>query len=368
VKIACLIHSLDGGGAERVLAALASRLAARGHDVTLITLDDGTVVRHRPAAKVHLVHLNVLGGSRSVTKRVWRSLRRIMAVRRTLRQRKPDVVLSFCDRNNVLVLLSTAATRLPVVIAERSEPAEQQLGPVWERLRSRMYRQAHVIVALTEPAADYLRTRFDVPVRVIASAVDHPPVGSDRRRAAECKQIVAIGRLEQEKGFDRLIDAFAAIGPRHPEWTLRILGDGSKRDALQQQIDACQLSQSVSMPGWKQPVWDELKEATLFVLSSRYEGFPSSLLEAMAMGVPSVAVDCPSGPRAIVGDVSLRDAPALLVPNQLAGLIDGLEVMIADGELRESIGRRGRIASERFDWNRMVDAYEQVLSEAVETQ
>ena len=362
MRIACIIHSLDGGGAERVMASLCSRLASRGHDVTLITLDDGTRERHVVDQAVRRQRLNVMSNSPSWLAKLSNTRHRVARVRAAIKLVAPNVVLSFCDRTNILTLMAVDPSSLPVVISERSDPAQQQLGTAWEWLRSRSYRRASQIVALTETSARHLQSRFSVPVTVIPSAVERPPVDSDRSRASQSKRIVSIGRLEHEKGFDRLLAAFADLPESCQEWSLTILGEGSKRAELEAQIEMLGLTARVSMPGWIEPIWSELAAATFFVLPSRYEGFPSALLEAMASGVPSIAVDCESGPRAILLDPSW----GLLVPNSVAGLREGMQRMAEETDFREALGHAGKQVIEHFGWDAMTDQYESLLVDAAE--
>ncbi|MDG2220239.1 MAG: glycosyltransferase family 4 protein [Rubripirellula sp.] len=364
MKIACVIHSLNGGGAERVLASLASRLVSSGHAVTLVMLDDGTKANHELDARVQVRHLNLMADSHHIIQKVRNTQMRVSQMRTTLRELAPDVILSFCDRTNILTLMAARPLAIPVVVSERSDPAQQRLGFLWEQLRNRTYRQATAIVALTDTSANHLRQRLKVDVSVIPSAVDRPPFQSDRAAACDHRRILGVGRLEPEKGFDRLIEAFHSLAGSHPDWTLRILGEGSQREALQQQITAMGLTERVSLPGWVMPVWEELGAATLFALPSRYEGFPSALLEAMAMGVPCVAVDCESGPRAVIQN----EHQGLLVPNEVTALSDGLRRLIDEKAEREELGRTAVDVAERFSWESMVDQYETVLRRVTATE
>lgn len=357
VKIVCIIHSLDGGGAERVMASLASRLVARKHTVTLVTLDDGTVERHAVDERVARQRLNLMLESRGLAAKYFNTRNRVTAIRAVIGNQAPDVVLSFCDRTNILALMASRALDIPVVVSERSDPAEQNLGTVWEYLRGRSYSKAATIIALTESSAAHLRERFTPAVRVIPSAVELPPIQSERESAMENRRILGVGRFEREKGFDRLIDAFAAIATSRPDWSLRILGEGSERANLESQIRELELSDRVTLPGWIQPVWEELAKATIFALPSRYEGFPSALLEAMACGVPSVAVDCPSGPRVVIND----DQSGLLVADDTSALSRGIARLIDDDAYREQIGAVAKNVVDRFGWDAMVDAYEETL-------
>lgn len=362
MRLACIIHSLDGGGAERVMASLCSRLAARGHQVTLITLDDGTRDRHPVDPIVARRYLDVMKTSHGLCARLVNNVRRTRKIREAIRSAAPEVVLSFCDRTNISTLLAGCQCGIPIVVSERSDPGQQQLSRGWEWLRDRTYPRATGIVALTETAASHLRSRFRVPVAVIPSAIDVPPIESDRQRAIQNKRILAVGRLEREKGFDRLLDAFAQLPESESQWSLRILGEGSQRQQLEQRIEALGLADRVQMPGWVQPIWDELASATFFVLSSRYEGFPSALMEAMAAGVPSLAVDCESGPRAVIQSPNW----GWLVPNQTAALRDGMLRMIQDAPYRERLGEAGKQVAQQFSWEKMTGAYETLLQRVID--
>ncbi len=387
MKIACIIHSLDGGGAERVMAALASRLSRRSHEVTLVTLGDGKGDRHKVDALVQRHRLNLLFQQKGWLGKVNGNRRRVVELRTALTEISPDVVLSFCDRTNILAGFA-CPKGVPLILSERSDPAQQNLGRIWEWLRDRSYRRADHLIALSETSAKHLQRRFLVPLSVIPSAVDLPPLRSDRVIAEANQLVMGIGRLEPEKGFDRLIHAFAQADYQSSGWRLRILGEGSCREALQELIVQLGLQDRVELPGWVRPVWDELAAATMFVLPSRYEGFPSALLEAMVVGVPSIAVDCESGPRVILAERQSKTSftndseqgveqvisteltqdqlpGGLLIPNDTASMSDAIRLFMADSQTRERTGRQGIDVAEGFGWKELVDRYEAVLNKVV---
>lgn len=358
------------------MAGLASRLARGGHETTLVTMDRGETSRHEVSDEVHRVGLDVMRQSGSLLASALNLARRVRSLRKEIRRSGPDVVLSFCDTNNIVAVMSTFGLSVPIVISERSDPKSQDLGRLWELLRRWTYPRAAAIVAQTSDAADHLRAltnkRSLAVTYVIPSAVDRPPAALMRDPNNALHRILAVGRFEHEKGFDRLIDGFSRLADKHSNWSLRIVGEGSLRKLLEEQIADLGLTDRVSLPGWTRPIWGELKDATLFVLPSRYEGFPSALLEAMAVGVPSIAVDCPSGPRAIVRD----GVDGLLVDVEIPGtsgqtmevddfvasrLAAAIERLIQDASLREQLGARAVEVVDRFGWESMFDGYVDVM-------
>ncbi|WP_342190416.1 glycosyltransferase family 4 protein [Stieleria varia] len=355
-----MIHSLSGGGAERVMASLASRLALREHAVTLITLDDGSSDRHDLGSDVGRITLNVMGASESLWDKLSRFRARYTALRNAIVDTRADVVLSFCDRTNIETLIAAKRTGIPVVVSERSDPRWQTLGSFWEWMRRRTYRRAARVIALTETTAEFLRPLNPRTV-VIPSAIECPPIRSDRVAAQLEKMIIGVGRLEPEKGFDRLIEAFAIATTQHPDWRLKILGDGSQRETLIGQAKSLNIAHRVEMPGWVRPIWEPLSRATIFALASRYEGFPSALMEAMASGVPSVSVDCPSGPREIIRDGD----NGRLCGNDVSSLADAISELISQDEKREHMGIQGTEIVQRYSWDKMVCSYETVLQDVV---
>jgi GalNAc-alpha-(1->4)-GalNAc-alpha-(1->3)-diNAcBac-PP-undecaprenol alpha-1,4-N-acetyl-D-galactosaminyltransferase len=361
MKISFVIHSLDGGGAERVMAGLASRLQQRGHACTLITLDDGRKDRHEVDTKVVRVPLDVMKPNANKWQAVLNNLARIRRLRQAIRNSQPDVILSFCDVTNVLTLLSTRGLSAPVVISERSDPALQLIPWPWSRLRPKLYRSATTIIALTTTSAQTLaRWSRTVPI-VIPSAVDKPPCSDGCSSPTnQAKWILGVGRLEYEKGFDRLVSAFAMLASRFPEWNLRIVGEGSQRQNLERMIQDADLTGRVELPGWQRPIWPSYAHSDLFVLPSRYEGFPSALLEAMASGMAVISVDCESGPRAIVRN----GIDGQLVPNDENALVQAMKHCMSDDSLRQTLGQAASNITDRFGWNAMVTAYEQVLTNA----
>ncbi len=360
MKIACIIHSLSGGGAERVMAALASHLARRGHQITLITFDDAREDRHSIDPSVVRMPLGVMQGGQHGIRKMLQIHHRHKAIRRAVKQSGPDVVLSFCDRTNIDVLLSTIGLRLPVVISERSDPAKQSLGRFWENVRRRAYPLAARVVVLTESIAETLKPLSRSPVAIIPSGIERvtaPKLDNQNPGHLANKIVLGVGRLEYEKGFDRLIMAFAKIAIEVPDWSLKILGEGTQRSELTALASEHGIAQRVTMPGWVRPIYCEYDNATIFVLPSRYEGFPSALLEAMAAGLPSIAMHCQSGSAEIIQS----QYNGLLIDDNVDALAEGILNLIKDEPKRMRFSASAKEVVEKFSFDKMVDAYEELL-------
>lgn len=350
---------MASGGAERVAAILCNHWAAKGWDVTLATLDDGTAPAFYPVTRE--VDRAALGLPRNGLVARWRdTLGRVGRVRRLMRELRPDAVLSFIDETNVIALLAARGSGIPVVVAERIDPSVHRIPLRWSVLRRWTYPQARAVVVQTAAAAAYVSEAWGIRALVVPNPVPRPP-GRAPRAAGDGtrRRIVAMGRLEPQKGFDLLVAAFASIATERSGWDLAILGDGPGRPAIERSIRDRGLEGRIALPGRTSDATGELARSDLFVLSSRFEGFPNALCEAMAGGLPVVAFDCPSGPREIVRD----GVDGVLVPAEdVAALAAALAKLTADEGLRASLAARAPEVADRFAVATIADRWEALLS------
>lgn len=344
MRILFFIDSMGPGGAERVVSLLADRWAANGHDVTVVTLTEPDADFHRVAGAVERASIGYLGPARSPFHGIWLNLRRIQRIRRLLQQRCPNEVVSFASRMNVLVLASAGRALHPaIVVSERSNPAVHPTPWFVRRLRRRLYPDARAVVAQTAGAAEQISalapgSRVSVipnPVTPLAPTADREP-----------GLVVAAGRLERTKGFDVLIRAFASVAASRPGSHLRIYGDGPDRDELTTLIADLDLTDQVELSGKYVDVSLALGRAEVFVLSSRYEGFPNVLLEAMSLGAATVATRCDFGPEEILTD----GQDGLLVPVEDSyAMARAICALLDDEERREALARAAVQSVTRFD-------------------
>lgn len=198
------------------------------------------------------------------------------------------------------------------------------------------YAKLDTFLTLTERDAAVYRERY-LPTTPVVAMPNGIPVYHGAVSDGSNPVVVAVGRLSRGKGFDRLVQAWATVVKSHPGWQLRMYGEGDMRDALTQQIEDLGVGSSASLMGYSTTVRDEMAKASLLVLSSRTEGYPMSILEAMSCGLPVVAFDCHTGPREMID----HGTDGLLVPNgDIEGLADAISRVIDSGvEGRRTMGQ-----------------------------
>jgi glycosyltransferase involved in cell wall biosynthesis len=323
MRVTMVIAGLTGGGAERVAVNLANAWVGEGREVTLLTLSQ----RGAPAYELDpRVVWNDLGWPRqprpdelkaeSIAP-VVRGLQSadcgellrqapLMAILRDaiLGDRPPDVVVSHIDMTNLRVLGAMHETRIPVVVCEHTDVRRTSIGR-WQRARGKLYRRAAAVVAPHEAIARWFAQR-DAHAVAIANPLVAPqaiPRGEGGRR----RRLVTLTRLSPEKRVELLVGAFAAIAADHPEWDLDIWGNGPGRANIERQIAAAStahgdLAGRVRLAGFTSDPYAVLHEADLFASTSRLEGFGNAIWEALACGVPVVAMECGEPVSSLVRD------------------------------------------------------------------
>jgi GalNAc-alpha-(1->4)-GalNAc-alpha-(1->3)-diNAcBac-PP-undecaprenol alpha-1,4-N-acetyl-D-galactosaminyltransferase len=341
-RIAVLLSSMGRGGAERVAATLCNAWAAQGREPWLVpTFLGAREVAYPLHESVRLQFLADLPGVGAG--RVPATLRKLCALRQWLRVLRPDVVISLLPNINVLAVAATRGLGLPLVVCERADPAAGvEMGVVLHAARTLAYPFASRVCVQTAQAARRLRPRlpgcgeFAVIPNPLPAALAAEPARADQ--VGQGGTVVAVGRLSPEKGFDRLLQAFRSGFSDAPDWRLEIWGDGPLRDQLAAQSAALGLGERARICGPVATPWPVMARAQLFALTSEYEGFPNAMLEAMALGVATVAFDCNSGPRDLTdgGRVGV-----LVPPGDVAALATALRALADDPARRIALGEAG---------------------------
>ncbi|MGZ8250098.1 glycosyltransferase family 4 protein [Methylomagnum sp.] len=356
--------SLGAGGAERVLSILANAWAERGKQVTVVTLATPDTDFYALDPRIERIGLAGMVDSSGPLDAIHHNLRRLIGLRRAIAAGRPEVVFSLGDQANVLTLLAGAGLGGKIIVAEHNDPRRHRIGRAWSLLRRITYPWATRVVMLTEGTRRWALTQWP---RWRASAIPNPvelATPANPLTRPGCfgpRTVVTLGRLAPQKGHDFLIEAFRAIAGRFPDWNLVIFGEGAERPALERTLAEAGLTGRVHLPGTVSDVAGVLAQADLFVLSSRYEGFPMALLEAMAAGRAVVSFDCQSGPA----DIITPGEDGLLVPAENApALAEAMAALMADESERRRLGENARPVAERFSPAAILAQWESLLAEA----
>ena len=309
MRLALYLPSLRGGGAERVMVTLANGFAERGHAVDLVLAKAEGPYLPEVARKVRIVDLGA--------RRVVSSLPGLV---RYLRRERPRAMLSALNHANVIALLARRLADVPtrLVVSEHSHlssslnGAPNRRGRLMPGFMRRTYPWADGVVAVSAGVADDLAQAISLPRQRIA--VVYNPVATDELLAraeapldhpwfapGEPPVVLSVGRLTVQKDFGVLLSAFAKLRARRPA-RLMILGEGELRPELESLAQQLGIDADVALPGFRDNPYAYMRRAAVFVLSSRFEGLPNALIQAMACGTPVVSTDCPSGPAEILQD------------------------------------------------------------------
>jgi glycosyltransferase involved in cell wall biosynthesis len=363
MRIAFIIYSLSVGGAERVASTLINYWVNTGEQVTLLTLDSIEKDFYLVDARVKRIALGLGSESKNLREFIGNNLRRVQSLRALFRNSDCDVIVSFIDKTNVLVLLATLGLGKPVIVSEHTDPRKHSVGRVTAGLRRLLYPYARAVVVLTGEIGEWARQIVSKEaIHVIPNPIskqflgNHLPDGTNLPHT-----VIAMGRMGPEKGFDRLVMAFAKCADIRPEWTLRIVGEGPERPRLQALAVKLGLDSRISLDTVTKEPEKVLRDSDLFVLCSHYEGFPMVLLEAMACGLPVISFDCPSGPREMIRD---GIDGVLVPPDDVEALAKAMARLMGSRQERQRLSARAVEVSERFGLPRVMAMWSELLGKA----
>lgn len=329
-KLFLIIPTMAAGGAERVMSILANEWVKKDsldvHLVLLATADDFYWVD--PNVTIHRLGFFANQG---FLKKVIGILKTYISLRRLILREKPQFILSFMTKYNILSIMTALGSGAKVFVSERDSPLVKQSW-VLTRLRRALYPRASGIIVQTEDYKNFISKEVD---NKRICVIPNPLREVTAHEGAERKPIIVnVGRLVEEKGQAYLLEAFSKLGDLD-EWRLVILGDGPLRRHLSDYAKKLNISQRVDFIGAVKNVDEWLARSSIFAFSSISEGFPNALAEAMAAGLPCVSFDCVAGPRDLIVD---GENGFLVKQGNVDHFAKRLRVLMLDEKLRRTVG------------------------------
>lgn len=339
-KILFYISTIREGGAARVMVNLANQFCKENYKVIFVTNfpDKNEYILDKKIKRISIEEKEFTGNC------LIKNFTRIRVLRLLIKSHKPEYAISFMAENNFRLILSNLFTTTKSIISIRTDPKRKYRSFKGFFLGKVLYRLANGIVFQTKEAQDFFPKAIQEK-----SAIIFNPVADNFYRIIRSKQpqnIITCGRLSIAKRQELLIKAFSHLVNKFPQENLLIYGEGKQKKYLEEWIAKLNLQNRVFLMGQSNNIAEILSQAKVFVLSSDYEGMPNALMEAMAVGVPSVSTDCPcGGPRDLIKD----GQNGLLVPcNNEKKLTLAMEKLLSQPEQAKQIGAKAREFAQKF--------------------
>jgi glycosyltransferase involved in cell wall biosynthesis len=340
MKILFHINSLGRGGAERVVSVLAGYFANDGYDVTIATLWQD-LNEYTLDPKVKRIHVGLKSNEENKN-RLYKNIIRINRLRNAIIRENPDIVVSFCASANFRCAYSMYGINIPLLVSVRNDPEKDYIP--FKRKNERMIRKASGCVFQTKAAMESFPKDFQAKSRVIYNPLDKKFYDTDKAgkdSSVREKRIVNVGRITKQKNQMLLVMAFERISKDFPDYTLEIYGDSGDGSVQNEIIEFCRnkgIDDKVKFKGVSDTLNEDIRNASLFVLSSDFEGMPNALIEAMALGLPVISTDCPCyGPASLIE----QNESGILVPVGDAGVMaQAIKRVLLDCEFANSLGRK----------------------------
>ncbi|WP_293685447.1 glycosyltransferase [uncultured Phascolarctobacterium sp.] len=292
-----VVPSLADGGAERVVSVLSSELAKKIDKVSILIYWD-TDFNYHVNDKVNIINLS--GGNKKAYAKM-SIASRLKKMRSVIKEEKPDVIIPFLPHVCLHVGIATLGLDCTVIQTVRNNPKSSPDSKIRRFIRDLQIRFSKCTIVQNEEQLEYFPEPWRKKIHILPNPINEDFLnieyeGSEKFRA------VAVGRLTEQKNFPLLINAFSSFAEKYINVSLSIYGDGALKDELNKLIKKNRMEKQIFLMGRTDNLPDILAHSSVFIMSSNFEGMPNSLMEAMAVGIPVISTDCPTGPKELIGD------------------------------------------------------------------
>ncbi|MDD6490741.1 MAG: glycosyltransferase [Firmicutes bacterium] len=363
-KILFHLNCLEQGGAERVVSNLANQFSKEGYQVIVATEWQGEN-EFQLNEGVQRVHVG-LKEQDEKKGRISKIFLRVKYLREFIRKENPDITIAFAHKANYRALMATVGMRMPVVISVRTDPVGHYDSLSDKIQIPLLFPRAAGCVFQTEGQREFFPEYLQKKSRIILNPVNDKYLNVPEPEVRE-KTVVQSGRLVDFKNQPMLLEAFMKVHAKHPDYTLKIYGgdsfDGTK-EILEKMIRENHAEDFIRLMGASDSLEKELPKASVYAFSSDWEGLPNALLEAMALGMPIVATDCPcGGPRTVM----TNEVDGLLVPIKDAdAMAEGINRLIEDRKLAERLGQNARKISDKINGPAVIAQWRDYIEEVID--
>lgn len=347
-KIAFYIGSLRKGGAERVFVNLAEYFLGEGYDVLMVTQYQMPEEYALPEG-AHRV-LSDIEEAQVTRSRALNFFRRLYKLHVIWKEQRPDLALSCIGKNNFCAIVSALGTKTRVVVSVVGEAGEEYPTRAMRFLANLLFPWAAGVILQTESSRAFFRKKVGARAVVLPNSLNPAFIGA-RYEGEREKEIVSVGRMDENKNHKMQIRAFAALAQKYPDHSLVLYGDGELRPDLERLAKELSVAERVRFPGMVTDVARRLRRASLFLITSYSEGVSNALIEALALGLPAIATDVPSGgTRELMED----GANGLIIPvGDETALRRAMDRLLGDPALGERLGREAAKMQERLSPKRV---------------
>lgn len=338
-------------------SSLINYFSSEGYDIYAITWDPPESDFYRINKKIKRIQIDERSNSNTFFFGILNNIRRIIKIRKEIIKSGEGPAISFLTHSNIILILSSFATRKNIIVSERSDISNQKIKHHWDILRRVFYRYSSHVTANSINAINQMK--HYVPISKLKYIPNPVDTNTTEASVKNNRLILNVGRLVPLKGQHRIIDAYLRTGPAIlKKWQLTILGEGVCRGSLEGKISKLSQECTINLPGNVQDPNLYYQLSGMFVMASDYEGTPNTLLEAMAHGIPCIVPDCLPGALEHIED----GVSGLVYP---AGNIESLKECIltlaADPDLRERLGKEARKRMEEFSIDKIARQWEEIL-------
>ena len=342
-KLAFYIGSLDKGGAERVFVNLAEYFQNKGYQIIMVT-------QYRKEEEYELAEgirriLSDIPPEETTASRLLNFYRRVKKLHRIWKEEEPDLALSCVGKNNFMAIVTTMFTKTKPVVSVVGEAGEEYPNRLMKFLANLLFPFASGVILQTERSRSFFSERVSKTAVILPNSLN-PLFLRERYRGEREKRIVSVGRLDANKNHEMMFQAFAGLADKYPEYTLTVYGEGELRETLQERIASLGLEKRIFLPGVIPDVADKIEKASLFLLTSYSEGISNALIEAMALGLPVIATDVPSGGTQ---ELIRQEENGLIIPaGDAKALEKAMDRLLSDREYAERLGEQAHKIQERL--------------------